>query len=88
MKSFYESIIYNNLYKGIDRDYIFPYTQNKLFFVNREDKTKNMWDWILVYVVVFFFVFIFQRMVTFFDPPAKPVKNRKNKRQLDSGKNQ
>ena len=29
-----------------------------------------MWDWMLVYLVVFFFVFIFQRMITFFDPPA------------------
>ena len=28
-----------------------------------------MWDWLLVYLVVFFFVFIFQKMVTFFDPP-------------------
>ena len=35
-----------------------------------------MLDWILVYLVVFFFVFLFQRMVTFFDPPA--VKKKKN----------
>ncbi len=27
-----------------------------------------MWDWLLVYLVVFFFVFLFQRMITFFDP--------------------
>ena len=30
-----------------------------------------MWDWILVYLVVFFFVFLFQHMVTFWDPPKK-----------------
>lgn len=32
---------------------------------------NRMWDWILVYMVVFFFVFLFQYMVTFFDPPKK-----------------
>lgn len=26
-----------------------------------------MWDWILVYLVVFFFVFLFQYLATFFD---------------------
>ena len=30
-----------------------------------------MLDWILVYIVVFFFVWVFQRMITFFDPPEK-----------------
>lgn len=34
-----------------------------------------MLDWILVYVVVFFFVFIFQQMVSFFDP--KPENSEK-----------
>ncbi len=35
-----------------------------------------MLDWILVYLVVFFFVFLFQRMITFFDVP-KPEKEKK-----------
>jgi hypothetical protein len=30
-----------------------------------------MLDWILVYLVVFFFVWLFQHMITFFDTPEK-----------------
>ncbi len=45
-----------------------------------------MFDWILVYIVVFFFVFIFQSMVNFFDPPAKVGKKKKDKKALNSEK--
>lgn len=45
-----------------------------------------MLDWILVYVVVFFFVFLFQYMVNFFDvsDPEKATKTRNSRKK--SGK--
>lgn len=38
-----------------------------------------MWDWLLVYLVVFFFVFLFQKMISFFDPKAEKVDQREKK---------
>jgi phosphotransferase system glucose/maltose/N-acetylglucosamine-specific IIC component len=41
-----------------------------------------MLDWILVYLVVFFFVFLFQYMVNFFDVPDPEKEDKAH----DSGK--
>ncbi|AGF78867.1 hypothetical protein UWK_02327 [Desulfocapsa sulfexigens DSM 10523] len=38
-----------------------------------------MWDWILVYAVVFLFVFIFQYMVHFFDPKETKEKEHQSR---------
>lgn len=38
-----------------------------------------MWDWILVYAVVFLFVFIFQHMVHFLDPKERKVKEDRSR---------
>jgi len=43
-----------------------------------------MWDWILVYSVVFLFVFIFQYMVDFFDPPDKKIEETQTKETYNS----
>ena len=39
-----------------------------------------MFDWILVYIVVFFFVFIFQSMVNFFDTHPQDINKKKEKK--------
>jgi len=43
-----------------------------------------MFDWILVYIVVFFFVGLFQFMVNFFEPPDKKVSKTSEKKLFEN----
>ena len=42
-----------------------------------------MWDWLLVYLVVFFFVFLFQKMISFFDPKEEQI-DQQRKEEADN----